>query len=169
MSTSTTLTEKTAGAVTKMRADLLSGTYFGRGAISARSAYGYRPPLTSREWSHAMKTVAAIANGSDPLAQVATQILGSVNLYGTRPEAMAQIYEAAAVAIRREYDDVIGRSGPEGGRWSSHHRAFNLRECVLLALWLNEATSKMQDGIPGVGWVMQLIIDEERISVPVMR
>jgi hypothetical protein len=147
-------------AITRVRDDLMSGAYFSRHASSHRSAIGYRPVLNHRDWAHAMKTIAEMAAESDSLAQVAHTIMGRVNLYGTRPEACAQIFEAAAEALRNGFDDVVGRSGPEAGRYSDHQRTFTLRERVLVAYWLEAATAPMQDCVPGVGWCVDAIKDE---------
>lgn len=156
----TTRSADDAKVIARVRDDLMSGAYFSRHAASHRSAIGYRPPLNRNDWAHAMKTLAEMATECDSLAQVAHTIMGRVNLYGTRPEACAQIFERAAEALREGFDDVIGRAAPGAGRFSDHQRDFNLRERVLLAYWLEAATAPMQDCVPGVGWCVAAIKDE---------
>lgn len=165
----TTMTRPTAATTSddvvldRMAADLCSGTYFQRHATASRSARGYRPPLTRSAWSHAMTTIARMASQSDAFAQIAAGILGRVNLYGTRPEAAAQVYEAAAAVLADGFDDVIGRSGPEPGRFSDHQRDFTLAERISLAYWLAEATAPMVDCVPSVGWVVTGLAARHRV------
>lgn len=159
----TPYSDKDVAVIERVRENLLDGTFFRNAAASGRSALGYRPVLNRADWSHAMTTLGKMAAQSDAMAQIASQIMGKVNLYGTRPSASAQIYEAAAIALANEYDDIVGRSGPEAGRYSDHHREFSLRERVSLAYWLAEATAPMQDCVPGVGWCVTAIARAEGI------
>lgn len=154
--------------VQRYEADLLDGTVFARHAESARSAYGYRPCLDRRAWSHAVTTIGQMAARSDALAQVAAAILPGLtrNTYTTRPEASAAIYEGAAAAIRAGYDDVIGRSGPEAGRHSDHQRPFRIDEVVLIAYYLIEATRYMAESVVGPGWALAAVREQHDVPVP---
>lgn len=146
-------------------ANLRSGRYFRLHAASGRSAIGCRPPTSRHAWSHCIVTVGRMAAESDALAQVATAILGHVNLYGTHPEADAQVFEAAAGALDKGFDDVIGRAGPEAGRHRDHHRDFSLAERVLVAYWLATATAGFAECVPGVGWALDAIARAHGIHV----
>jgi hypothetical protein len=147
-------------------ADLLSGAVFARHAASDRSVIGYAPPTSRDVWSHAISTVGRMAAESDALAQVAAAIVGRVNLYQTNHECHAQVWEGAAIAIRKGYDDVIGRSGPEPGRHKDHQRPFNIHEIVQVAYWLNEATARGGSSAPAIGWCLDAIARAHRVRTP---
>lgn len=143
--------------------DLMSGRVFRLHAASARSARGYRPPMHRDDWSHAMATIARMAHQSDALAQVASKILGRVNLYGTRALADAQIWERAAEALEDGFDDVIGRAGPEAGRFKDHQHPYTLHQRLSVLAWVTEATAKLQDSVPGLGWCASALIRAHQV------
>lgn len=144
----------------RFRDDLLSGRTLVLHANSHRSRRGYMPPMSRRDWAHAMRTLADMAASSDRLAQVASAIMGSVNLYGDDAQACAKMYEKAAEAMRTKFDDVIGRAGPEAGRYSSHQHEWTLADRVAVHYWLELACRPMASSAPGVGWCLALVADE---------
>jgi hypothetical protein len=148
-------------ALTEYRESLMSGRTLSLHAASHRSRRGYMPPLGRTQWAHAMGTLAKMAAQSDRLAQVAAAIIGRVNLYGDRAQACASMYAAAAEAMSKPYDDVIGRAGPEAGRHSSHQHEWTLYDRVAVHYWLELATRGMTDSAAGVGWALQAIAEEE--------
>lgn len=146
--------------------DLLSGRVFALHAASARSSYGYRPPIGRTQWATCMERLARMAAQSDRLAQVANMILGRVNLYGTAPQAEAAVYERAGEALAKGFDDVIGRAGPEAGRHSDHQHEFSLADRVAVAYWLEYATRPFSSCVPGVGWCLSNIAQEINYYAP---
>lgn len=142
-------------------ADLVSGKNFYRHAASARSRYGYEPPLSRRQWAECMAALANMAAQSDALAQVASGI--RVNLYGTASQAQAAVWEGAAKAVAAGYDDVIGRSGPEGGRYKV--RPYTLHQAISMAYYLEEAAAPFASHVPGVGWVTAALARREGVRV----
>lgn len=153
-----------AGQQEKVIADyrekLMSGKTLANHAASHRSRRGYKPPISRRDWAHAMGTLAKMAEQSDRLAQVAAAIIGKVNLYGDRAQACAAMYEQAGAAMSKRYDDVIGRAGPEAGRHSEHQHEWTLYDRVAVHYWLELATRGMTDSASGVGWALQAVADE---------
>ena len=143
--------------------DLQSGRTFVLHSQSSRSIRCYEPPLNRSDWGHVMIVVGDMARESDALAQVATSI--RVNLYGTRSLAMASIYDAMFKAVNGEYDDVIGRTGPEPGRPSSHRRKFKLSECISLAYWAKAMTAPLDYCVPGVGWALEALRDKNNVFI----
>ena len=155
----------TSAVIERVRDDLMTGRYFTLHAASQRSRYGYHPVVSRRGWAHALGTLARMAEQSDMLAQIAVAVVGRVNLYGTDPEECAHIYEAAVAALAAQYDDVVGRSGPDGGRYNL--RDYTLAERIQLAAWLGEATRLMDAShAHGVGWAVAAIADAESVRLP---
>jgi hypothetical protein len=107
-----------------------------------------------------------MAEQSDPLAQIASAIVGRINPYGVNSEEAAKVYEAAASAIREGYTDVIGRAAPDaGGRRSSYERDYTLAERVTVLLWLDAVTAPFcRGGGAGIGWALEAIATEERLD-----
>ena len=145
--------------VNDFRDDLLSGRTLLLHAQSARSGYGYRPPINHRDWGTAMERLAKMARTSSRLAQVASAIMGKVNLYGTDDQAMASIYEAAFKAMNKPYDDVVGRAGPEAGRYRDHQHAWTLHDRVAVSCWLEYVCRPFASTAPGIGWCLQEIAE----------
>ncbi len=152
--------------VNRYRDDLLSGRTLAMAAASARSAYGYRPPINHRDWSTAMERLARMARESGRLAQVASAIMGHVNLYGTDDQAMASIYDAAFRVMNKPYDDVIGRAGPEAGRYSDHQHAWTLHDRVAVACWLEYVCRPFAATAPGIGWCLSIVAETIRYHRP---
>jgi hypothetical protein len=148
------------------RQSLMDGSVFVKIALSSRSAIGYRPPITYREWSHCMTTISQMAGKSNEFAQIANAILGRVNLYGTPPDARAQVFDRASDALREGFDDVIGRASPEGGRWSDYHREYKLPTRILLMAWLEEATAPMSESVWGLSWCLLVLAQAEQVTIP---
>lgn len=142
------------------RENLLSGRTLVLHAQSHRSRRGYMPPMSRRNWAHAMGTIAKMAASSDRLAQVAAAIMGKVNLYGDDAQACTAMYEAAYQAMNTKYDDVIGRAGPEAGRYSSYQQDWTLYDRVAVHYWLELATRGMTASAGGVGWCLAAVAKE---------
>jgi hypothetical protein len=142
------------------RDDLLSGRYFRLHAASARSRYGYEPPLGRRPWADALVHLGALARESDALAQVAAHVAGRVNLYGTASQAVAAIYDAVADALAAGFDDVILRSGPEPVRFSDAQRPYTLEECLRLAQACEVICRPWSGTAPGLGWAVTRLMEE---------
>lgn len=149
--------EKEARIVNKYRDDLLSGRTLALHAQSHRSRYGYKPPIGRRDWAHAVRTLADMAASSDRMAQVAVGIIGHLNLYGDDAQLCAAMYEHAAQVMRVPFDDVIGRAGPEPGRYSDHQHAWTLYDRVAVHYWLELACRPCAACAPGVGWCLQIV------------
>jgi hypothetical protein len=152
--------EREQQIIEETKASLQSGRSFAMAAASARSVRGYKPPTNREVWGHAVKTIGMMAERSDAFAQVASRIVGKLNLYQSNSELRAQVYEGAAAAIRDGYTDVIGLAGPEPPRRRHATRPFTLSECVLLDYWLEEATYPQAGKVPGVGWAVEAIAAE---------
>lgn len=152
------LSESQQVTLDRYREDLLSGRTLALHANGNRSRYGYKPPLGRDQWAHAMRTLADMAASSDRMAQVAAHI--RINLYGDRAQACTAIYEGAFNAMKDKYDDVIGRAGPEAGRFSDHQHAWTLYDRVAVHYWLELACRPMADSAPGVGWCLALVAKE---------
>lgn len=163
-------TQNTTGpehVIDRVRGELLTGQTFLLIARSERSVPLGRPPITRQAWGHCIATLGLMAARSDAFAQIAAAILGRVNLYGTDHEERGHVYQAAAEALAKGFDDVIGRTGPGAGRASAYQRDYTLAERIELVWWLNEATRHMQSGsVPAVGWTLQALTEREHVTVP---
>lgn len=167
--TTTTATSRDAEIIDRYERDLLDGAVFARGSLSARSAIGYRPPVTARDWSHAVATIARMGARSDSLAQMSAAILSRLpNLYGTGPEVKARVYEGAAQAVRDGFDDVHRRSGPEPCRHSDAQRRYSLRELLMVEFYIAEACAPAAicASVPGWGWVTAALAEREGVTPP---
>lgn len=152
--------EKRAQQIEEYEANLRSGLVFARYAASDRSAIGYRPCAGSRDYQQIL-TLAAVLSGSDQGVQLVSAALPKVNPYGTCPQQRAALAAAFAAAVKEPFDDVIGRSGPDAGRPSSHRKPWSLhvlaRAALMLALLATES-------VRGPGWTLQAIIDREGVQ-----
>lgn len=158
--------EREQATIARVREELESGRTFALREMSARSSYGYEPPINRTQWAMAMKQVAEMAAQSDALAQVARRI--SINLYGTDSQAQAAVWQAIGEAMRAPYDDVIGRSGPEGMSPAQSKRPYTLAERLQVLAWGERIATPFASHVPGIGWAAQAIAREERVRLPEM-
>lgn len=135
-------------------------------AQSERSRYGYQPPINNRDWGTCIERLGRMAKTSPRLAQVASHLLGKINLYGTDGDVRARIYEEAFHAMKGKFDDVIGRAGPEAGRYSDHQHEWTLYDRVAVMVWLDYATRPFQSTAPGLGWALADLAREVRFNIP---
>lgn len=155
--------------ISETAAALENGTYFARHARSERSADSMgrgRPPVNREQWSRCIQRLGAMAAVSDPLAQMARELIQAPGLYFTAPQVVASIHEAAHEQILRGYDDVLLRTGPEAPRPSACHRRYSLHECIQIAYWICAATDTMVDSVPTVGWCVEALAQRHRVSPP---
>jgi len=158
--------EQDARVVDRYRNDLLSGRTLVLAAQSHRSRYGYMPPVGHRQWAHTIQVLGQMARESDALAQIASHIVGRLNLYGDEAQLCASVYSAAYEAVHKGYTDVVGRSGPEAGRWSQYERAYRLSELAQLACWLTLACKGATSSVDGIGWCLAIVLDTIHTRVP---
>jgi hypothetical protein len=153
------LAERDARQVDEYRESLRSGRTLALAAASHRSRFGYMPPIGHRQWSHTIETLGRMARESDALAQIASAIVGRLNLYGDNAQLCTSVYSAAFEAVTSGYDDVVGRTGPEAGRWSQYHRSYSLREIVSLHYWLILACKGATSSVDRPGWCLQIVAE----------
>ena len=151
--------ERDARQVHEYIDSLRSGRTLALAAQSHRSRYGYKPPVGHRQWAHTIQVLGQMAQQSDPLAQIASHIVGRLNLYGDDAQLCASVYDGAFHAVNSGYDDIVGRTGPEAGRWSQYHRAFTLSEIVSLHYWLILATKGATSSVSRPGWCLSVVAD----------
>lgn len=163
MSTSTRTTADQA-TIDSTAADLIAGRWHARKARSQRSVMGYQPAISSRSWAAAMNALTRFAGSSDWAASVVFRTIGRVNLYSTPAEVAAQINDGLSAAARDGWHDVIGATGPEASRPSAHQHPTTLRQALLLALLsveVEHAIGGAVSGVPGVGWAVQALLDDD--------
>lgn len=147
-------------------ADLVNGRVFARLAASQASRYGYQPPIRRETWARIMSEIGALARQSDALAQVASNVAGRINLYGTEAQAYEAVARAVCDAIHDGFDDVIRRTGPEPVRHSDAQRRYTIEECATLAYFVArcENPGKIERGMlveggkPSIGWCLEAIM-----------
>jgi hypothetical protein len=163
----TELTEGQIQAIERVEKNLLDGHYFTLIANSNRSVPLGGAPINSRHWAGIMKAVATYAASDNRAAATAHKIFGRINLYLTPNEVIAQVATVLAEVVREGYFDVIGATGPEAGRRSAHQHPTDLRAALYLALLMSEV--EMNAGyighVPGVGWVIQHLVERENVTV----
>lgn len=163
METTETREERDARIIAEYEQSLMAGRVFANAAASHRSRYGYEPPVSRRDFAHVMAEVAKMAAESDVMAQVAANI--RVNLYGTPSQLCAQVWESIAEAVGRGYDDVVGRSGPEGGRYKV--RDYTLAERLQIVAWAHRMLpTKVSGSVPSIGWCAQALVEREGVRLP---
>lgn len=145
--------------------NLLSGRYFHLCSESARSRYGYQPPVNHRDYGHVIETLGKMAGRGDQFAQMAAAIVGAgLNLYGTDAQIIAKVYEAAARTLSNPYDDVLSRSGPEATRFKDAQRPWSLGFRVELEYWLTACfPTRMMGSLQGVGWPIAELAKRENV------
>jgi hypothetical protein len=100
-----------------------------------------------------------MARQSDRMAQVVSAIGRPGNLYGTADQCMASIYDRAFQVMNKPYDDVIGRSGPDAGRYSDYQRPWTLHDRVEVACWLEYVCRPFASTAPGIGWCLAIVAE----------
>jgi hypothetical protein len=167
LDTNTPYSDHKCAIIDSYKQSLIDGSAFATVVLSERSVNGYRPTITRREWSYCMGVISRMAAESDELAQIANTIIGRINLYGTSPEAKAQVFTCAGEALRKGFDDVHGRYFSGGiGRSTDYHRDYDLVTRILLMVWLKEATAPMSEGAFGLGWCLVALARAEHIHIP---
>lgn len=159
--------ESERAVIARVEKDLLSGRYFDLIVASNKSVPLGRGPIRSSDWAAIMKTIATYAAASDRSAATAAQIFGRINLYLTPNEVMAQVAQVLAEVVRKGYTDVWGATGPNASRPSAYEHATDLHEALRLALLMTEV--EMNAGfighVPGMGWVLQHLVERENIQI----
>lgn len=162
-----TITPADQTVIERVEGNLLSGQYFTLIANGNYSVPKGGAPITGKHWAEIMKAIATYATMGDQAAATAFKIFGRVNLYLTPNEVIAQVATVLAEVVKEGYYDVIGATGPEPGRASSHQHATTLRDAIRLALLMTEV--EMSAGnighVPGVGWVLRHLVEREGIRV----
>jgi hypothetical protein len=163
----TTLTDSQQAVLARYGDDLLNGQTLYRKAASVASVRGDWVIVGRKPFAHALQTLGRMAAESDAMAQVAGAIVQKItrHQYTTEHEMGAAIAHAAADALRTGYDDVIGRSGPEGGRRGV--KPFNLHQAVAINLWVTEAMRFCNPGsTTSIGWCLAHYAEQERVRLP---
>jgi hypothetical protein len=165
--TTATLTPQQQKVVDRVEADLLSGRYFDLIAASNRSVPLGGPPIASQYWAGIMQAIATFARDGDRSAATAYRLFGTINLYLTPNEVVAQVATGLAKVVREGYFDTIGATGPGASRRSAYEHATDLRTAIRLALLMVEV--QMSAGylgtVPQVGWALQSLVERERVSI----
>jgi hypothetical protein len=159
-----TRSERDLQMIAEAEADYLSGATFARASHS--TALSYQPPIRSDEYGKVIETLGRLAAEGDAAASIASRLVGSVNLYGTPSQVEAGLYRAAFEAISGGYDDVLGRTGPEAGRYSDHQHDHSIRTILLVACYIAEAVAPFASYVTGNGpggWVLRALCEQYRI------
>lgn len=154
-----TLTEAQVAQVDKYIEDIMSGRVFALHAASARSIYGYQPPINHRDYGYAIQVLASYAGTSDRAAKLVSVIIPKMNLYGTDGQVLAAMYDAAGAELRKGYLDVIGLAGPEPGRRSDRQSEYSLHTRVELLKTLEQAGRPFRKSVPGIGWCLAAVCE----------
>jgi hypothetical protein len=163
--TTKTRSERDLRIIAEAEESYLSGATFARASYS--TALSYQPPIQSRDYGRVIETLGRLATEGDACASIAQRLVRSVNLYGTPSQVEAGLYRAAFEAINEGYDDVIGRTGPEGGRYSDHQHAYSIRVVLLVACYIAEAVAPFAIHVTGYGpggWVLKALCERHRLS-----
>jgi hypothetical protein len=165
--TTATLNPQQRLAIGRTEENLLSGRYFDLIAASNRSVPLGGPPIASQHWAGIMQAIATFARDGDQSAATAVRLFGTINLYLTPNEVIAQVAAGLAKVVREGYFDVVGATGPAASRRSAYEHTTDLRTAIRLALLMVEV--EMSAGyighVPQVGWVLRLLVKRERVSV----
>jgi hypothetical protein len=162
-----TQTARNAEILERYEANLLSGETLRLKAASIGSVRGDHVIVGRQAFAHALQTLGRMANESDALAQVAGHVTQALvrTQYQTRHEMGARIADAAYMAVKAGFDDVVGRSGPEGGRFQV--KPFNLHQTVAINLWISEAVRHCNPGAsPEIGWALAHFARQENVRLP---
>lgn len=169
MTTVQTDEERHEAAYVRFKAEYLSGANLARNGFPDPVARYHGGPITARSYGAIHEAVGRFAGQSDWHAAAAREVFGSVNLYATTHEALAQVTAALARFAREGYTDVVGMTGPEAGRRSQYtDKPMTEWQMLLLNLLQTEvqmAVSAVGGNIgfvPGVGWVLDRWMREQQ-------
>jgi hypothetical protein len=166
MTTTRPLDQKTTEIVERHRTALENGTrfmwYHQSYASADRMSGG--GPINSRKYAEVLMCLSRYALMGDKQAQHVSKIVSKINLYGTPSQVLAGIGQAMFEIMVGGFDDVIGRTGPEAGRYSDHQHASTLRDALYLDMLLTEIemATHMSASVPGIGWVDAILIREQQ-------
>jgi hypothetical protein len=134
---------------------------FATAAAGHNSRFGYQPVMNSREYAGMIQNVGRMAERGDRMAFLASQVVRSINLYGTQAQAHAAVFTALGEALRGEYRDIVGASGPEAGRPSDHRFDWTLADKIIAFAW-----AKIIVGDLSYGWALTDLAKRESILLP---
>lgn len=120
------------------------------------------------DYRKAVDAVAAMLRrgGHSPqVVEVANVALRSFNPHGTRYDFGRQAAGAIASLFQTPFDDVAARTGPEPIRHSTAQKPWTFHTRLLAQLMLSELTDITQSSVPGPGWALASLIEEERIRL----
>lgn len=140
-----------------------STAVFATAAAGHGSRFGYQPVLNSRKYAEMIGKIARMAAQGDEMAFLASQILPRINLYGTEAQAHAAVFAALGEALRGEYVDVVGLSGPEAGRRSSHTHTFSLYTKIAAFAWAQVIVGELH-----YGWALTDLAKREGVLLPAL-
>lgn len=146
--------------IERVERELITGRSLSLAAQGHKSR-PYGSVLHRQNWCELVDAMATMASKSDALAQLAVAVIGKANLYEDRRGLCANAYDAALSAWGRGYDDVVGRSGPEGSRYDV--KPYGIGDALILAHWLAWGTRSSQDSVPGVGWCVAALVERHNI------
>lgn len=148
----TPYSDKDLAVIERVRAELLGNAWHG----GYQGDFG--PPINNRDYAAFLEAVTRMAREGRGMAQAATHIVRSVNLYGTRGQMANAVRRAVADLIREgTWDDVIARTGPEPLRHSAAQKPWTLGDRVYFQYFIAQATATVADHVPGVGWCVDAI------------
>jgi hypothetical protein len=148
-------------ALAAYAAKVESTAVFATAAAGHNSRFGYQPVLNSREYAAMIQNIGRMASYGDRMAFLASQILPRINLYGTQAQAHAAVFTALGEALRGEYVDVVGLSGPEAGRRSDRTHGWTLADKIVAFAWAKIITNDT------LGWAISDLAKREGILLPV--
>jgi len=96
------------------------------------------------------------------LLDVALAVISAMNPHASIAEWNARLFSSAREVLRREYDDVEKRSGPEPFRHSECVRPYTRAEKLLVLETLRSLTDEWM----GPGWAAQRAAQELGVKLP---
>lgn len=157
------MTTDTAALVNDYAVKIDSLAVFATAAAGHNSRFGYQPVLNSRKYAEMIGKIARMAAQGDRMAFLASQILPRINLYGTEAQAHAAVFTALGEALRGEFVDVVGLSGPEAGRRSDHTDGFTLYTKILAFAWGQVIIGELH-----YGWALADLAKREGVLLPTL-
>jgi len=156
--------DRNAEIIASYEAGVISGEVFHNAARAVRSQYGYEPPVGYRRHAAMLKVLAEGAALGERQAALIDPIIASTRGAACRypREAVGQLYEAAVVALREPFFDVLLAASPEPGHPSASRKDWTLGDRLALLVTLHEAGRAI---IPdtGIGWCLAALIKRESI------